>query len=163
MPKRGAKSKLTKDRIDSICTYIENGMTNADAATLSGITDRVFYKWIAQAEEALAKAEEGDKSLLRKCKLQIELKESVEKAKSSFKAFHIQNITRASARNWTASAWMLERKYPEEFGMLDRQTVLAQKDKQAKQSEKDNLIEALRIACKDVADLAMQGDEPEDV
>ena len=41
---------------------------------------------------------------------------AVKKAEANAIVAHIKNISDASKSNWTASAWFLERKYPELFG-----------------------------------------------
>ena len=70
--------------------------------------ESTFYRWI------------GDP----KNKLQRELSEGLKKEESAFKRTLLTTIRSAAlARNqyWTAAAWLLERKYPDEFGKADRQ------------------------------------------
>ena len=44
-------------------------------------------------------------------------KESVKKAKAAFRLFHMKQIRDAAASgNWQASAWSLERCFPDEYG-----------------------------------------------
>lgn len=38
----------------------------------------------------------------------------IKKAEIECKMFHLKKVV--AAKHWTASAWMLERKWPEEFG-----------------------------------------------
>ena len=57
-------------------------------------------------------------------KLQRALCEGLKKEEASFKQTLLTTIRAAAlARNqyWTAAAWLLERKYPDEYGKADRQ------------------------------------------
>ena len=75
----------------------------------SGIHESTFYRWI------------GDP----KNKLQRALSEGLKKEESAFKRTLLTTIRSAAlARNqyWTAAAWLLERKYPDEFGKAERKS-----------------------------------------
>lgn len=125
----GRHSKLNKDLVDEILTYKENGLSDADICDMTGIDQSTFYAWLKEAETGLnyKHPDEPAKNL----ELKVELSEGLKRAKVSFKAYHIQNITKASKKNWQASAWMLERMYPKEFGRIDRQIAImgdAEKD-----------------------------------
>lgn len=153
--KRGAHTKLTRELIDSICTYIENGMTNKDAADLSDVTEDTLYRWLREADE---KDDQGNPLPHRR--LQFELKTAMNKARASFKAYHVQTIIRASRKQWTASAWLLERKFPEEYAAADRSFIMSAQKAAMERTEDDGLIAALTSS-----DIGMveTGDEPEDV
>jgi len=70
-------------------------MTKKDAIALSGISEAAFYA--RQKED-------------------VEFSELVKKAEISFKLRHLHNIEKHSQENWSASAWLLERKFKQEFG-----------------------------------------------
>jgi hypothetical protein len=42
--------------------------------------------------------------------------EAAKKALADAQIRHIENINKASAKNWLASAWLLERRYPKQWG-----------------------------------------------
>ena len=157
MPKAklGRSTKLTRDLIDSICTYIENGMTNKDAANLSDITEDTLYRWLREADE-----KDSQGKPLPGRKLQIELKQAIEKSKATFKAYHVRTIIQASRKTWQASAWLLERKFPEEYASADRAFIMSAQKAAMERTEDDGLIAALTAP--DVGMVEM-GDEPEDV
>ena len=51
----------------------------------------------------------------------MEFLESVKKAEEKAKAYHLQQIRKASENgSWQASAWYLERKHPNEWGKQQR-------------------------------------------
>jgi hypothetical protein len=45
---------------------------------------------------------------------------AVEKALAEAESRDLATILKASAKNWTAAAWRLERRYPERYGRFDR-------------------------------------------
>lgn len=108
-PNSGRRTKLTTELINEICSYVENGNTNKDAAILSNVGESTFYLWLQKAEE--------DKKA-KKESIYMEFLESLKKALVTFKAYHIQQVTKAAKdpRYWAASMTLLERKFPEEFG-----------------------------------------------
>ena len=108
MSNAGRPSKLTEELQAEICKYIEQGNTYDRACRLTGISDSIFYLWKAEGE----KSESGK---------YFEFLEAVKKAADLFKAWNIGVIMKAAQENtWQAAAWLLERKYPEEFGRRDR-------------------------------------------
>lgn len=151
----GPKPKLTDQLIDDISTYIENGMSNKDAADLCQITDVTLYRWLREAD-----AVDADGKPIAKNKQQRKLRDAIIKARAAFKAFHVQSIIRASRKTWQASAWLLERRFPEEYGSTDRAYAMALQRAAAEVHEDDGLLDAL-TAVPSGAD--MIGDVPSDI
>jgi hypothetical protein len=78
--------------------YLELGLTLDDACKLSDCS----------------------KHLLSNLRTDLDFEEFIQKALVLNKSKHLENISRAGdTGNWTASAWILERKFPEEFGKKD--------------------------------------------
>ena len=103
-------AKYSEELTEEICKHIRNGVLNKDAAILSGISEATFYLW--QQE----KLEDGKDNP----QFHLEFLESIKKAESARKRNFISTIVTASEKNWQASAWYLERVYPEEFGRKER-------------------------------------------
>ena len=114
----GRKSKLNREVLDEILTYKENGLTDKDICDIVGIEQATFYGWLKEAETGIDRNNPGRPA--KNLELKIELSQGLKKARAAFKAYHIQNINNAARKEWTASAWMLERFYPKEFGRIDR-------------------------------------------
>jgi len=112
----GRPTKLTPELQKEICTYIENGSSFIDACTLCNISEGIFYEWKKHGREAIEKGISNRYS---------DFLESLKKAEAKFKVYHIQRITLAakSSQHWTASAWILERKYNSEFGRKDSMNI----------------------------------------
>ena len=101
------RPKLTQEIVDEAIRPKADGLSNGDIICALGIHESTFYRWI------------GDP----KNKLQRELSEGLKKEEAAFKQTLLTTIRSAAlARNqyWTAAAWLLERKYPDEYGKADR-------------------------------------------
>lgn len=101
------RPKLTQELVDRAIALKRDGLSNGDIICALGIHESTFYRWI------------GDP----KNKLQRELSEGLKKEEAAFKQTLLTTIRSAAlARNqyWTAAAWLLERKYPDEYGKADR-------------------------------------------
>lgn len=82
-----------------LCTYLSNGSNRTDAVTLSGIHYDTFLTWMKERPE---------------------FSEAIKKAEATCKQRNIQIVQKAAITTWTAAAWWLERKYPNEFGLKMR-------------------------------------------
>jgi transposase len=101
------RAKLTQEMVDQAIRLKADGLSNGDIVCALGIHESTFYRWI------------GDP----KNRLQRELSEGLKKEESEFKRTLLTTIRSAAlARNqyWTAAAWLLERKYPDEYGKAER-------------------------------------------
>lgn len=91
-------AKYEPSLVKSIIKDIAEGATFKDACDLAGITFETFNTW-------------------RKDPSKPEFSEGIKKALIKFKQTHLKNVSKAGAKGvWQASAWVLERKFPEEFG-----------------------------------------------
>ena len=101
------KTKLTKEVQEQICKYIEIGVPIKFAAEACGISERTFYNWMERGE----KENKG-------CFFQFF--QSVKKALAKSVARDIAIIEKAAQEGkWQASAWRLERRHPEFFGVKE--------------------------------------------
>ena len=116
------KAIISKDVVNEILTYKENGLTDKDICDMVGISQQTFYRWLKDAETGVDT--DNPSRPASDLELKQELSEGLKRAQAAFKAYHIQNITKAARKNWQASAWMLERMFPKEFSRIDRQIAL---------------------------------------
>jgi transposase len=101
------KPKLTEDLIQEMARLKRDGLTNKDICRAVGIHEATLYRWVGKPTTRLHRA----------------LCEELKKAESDYKAQLLNTIRAAAlAKNsyWTAAAWLLERKYPDEYGRVDR-------------------------------------------
>lgn len=104
---RMRKPKLTQELVDQAIELKADGLNDADIIAALGICASTFYRWLQKPDN----------------KLKRSLKEGLKKAESSYKQVLLNTIKAAALEktgNWTAAAWLLERKYPDEFGRPDR-------------------------------------------
>lgn len=102
------RPKLTKEMVDQAIRLKADGLSNGDIICALGVHESTFYRWIGEPKN----------------KLQRELCEGLKKEEAEFKHTLLTTIRAAAlARNqyWTAAAWLLERKFPDEYGKAERQ------------------------------------------
>lgn len=103
---------LNEELIEEICDWISKGNTFYRACILCNISEASFYEWKKRGNEELKNGEET---------VYTEFIESVKKAEEKFKAWNVAQIMKASQNGtWQSSAWLLERKYPDEFGRREK-------------------------------------------
>jgi hypothetical protein len=121
------KPKLTEELIKEICKYISNGLGVKDCCDIVGISQQSFYRWQTEAETGFKEGKE-ELGAATNIKLKRLLSEEIKKAYSKYKLVHITRINEASKNEWQASAWMLERKFPDEFAKPDKFKIYGGKD-----------------------------------
>lgn len=85
---------------------IRLGLTRERSCNYAGVSVPIFYAFQAKNRE---------------------FQDEVKRAESRCQAFHLLKIRKAAAEGqWQASGWMLERKWPEEFGKVDRHLIRMQ-------------------------------------
>lgn len=107
-------SKLTPERQARLCQAIELGATYVHACNYAGISYETFRRWQREnpAFHDAIKMAEG--------KATVGWLSQIEKA--------------ASEGNWTAAAWKLERRYPNDYGRRDGSKTV-QDDQEGKERE----------------------------
>ena len=102
----GARALLTDEVADRIVTLLRAGCYDRVAAEAAGIAPRTFREWLQRG-----------RSLLERDAPYRRLLERVQKARAEGEATHVARITAAAQQgDWHASAWFLERSYPERWG-----------------------------------------------
>ena len=85
-----------------------HGMSNADICRGLGVSETAWYKWLKDPDS----------------KVKVALVEGIKKAEAEYKETLLQSImataTREKNPQWTAAAWLLERKYPDEYAQTTR-------------------------------------------
>lgn len=90
-------SKYTPDRVDKICSYLQQGNARKTAAVLSGITEETFHSWLKRYpgfSELIRQAEEEAIANMVK----VVVNDAIQKG------------------NAKSAQWYLERKRPEDWG-----------------------------------------------
>lgn len=92
--------KYCEEIIKQIEEGLEAGLSQKSVCDYVGISEDAFYRWIKEHNE---------------------FNERIKKATSVKKKELLVKIEEAGAKNWQAYAWILERCYPDEYGMKTRQ------------------------------------------
>lgn len=98
----GRKTLFNDDIVERLCLAHENGASKKLCAEMCGISRETLHSWLRQGREAKSgkKKDFYDKWLI---------------SHGKFKMFHLQNITKASEKDWKASKYLLEVSDPDEF------------------------------------------------
>ena len=103
----GRKQKLDKDGIRRAVQLKKGGAANKDIAAALCVAEQTFSTWINHP----------------KTDNQRELAEELKKAEAEYKNALLAIIAKAAReKDWKAAAFLLERKYPEEYSRVDRVT-----------------------------------------
>ena len=102
------KPKLTTRMVEQAVEMKLHGLSNVDICAGLGITEGTFYRWLREDDTKLKRA----------------LKQGLKKAEAEYKETLLRSImvtaTREKNPQWTAAAWLLERKYPDEYAQTTR-------------------------------------------
>lgn len=112
------RCKCTKRVVEQAVELKRSGLADIDICRALGMSQSAFYRWIQIGSDTTG-AYDGDKNI----RLKRALVEGLKKAESEYKQILLETIRAAAMEktgNWTAAAWLLERKYPNEFGKSER-------------------------------------------
>lgn len=120
----GRPFKLTPEVIDKIASYVRTGSYIETAAIAAGVSKAVFYMWLKAANDVADRvkrslAEGVTLALSPKEQILLRFLDAVEKAQAEAELADVVTIRQASAANWQAAAWRLERKFPDKWGRRD--------------------------------------------
>lgn len=103
--KRGQKPRLTPELAEQAIQLVKGGASNQDVIAWLGIGDSTFYRWLREPKDEAQEA----------------LAEGMKRAETERKLWHLQRIHKAAENgDWKASAWYLERRYPNEYARTQR-------------------------------------------
>ena len=103
-------SKLTPAVVATVLGNLAAGNYIETSCAAAGIVRATYYLW-------LDKAESDPDSVY------AEFAALAEKARAQAEAANLRIIRKAANDSWQAAAWLLERVYPERYGMRNRTTV----------------------------------------
>lgn len=117
----GRPTKLNHEIARRLLEMFALGASQADACRYAGISHDSLQRWIAAGRAELARIEaqgEGDYLVSDAALLVL----GIDRALGEFARANLDNIRFAarSPRNWTASAWLLERRLPDDWGKREK-------------------------------------------
>ena len=87
--------KYTPENVKKILEQLSIGMSRDDTCDLVGINRDTFYDWFKNRPDFSDGVIRAEKMCKQRC---------------------VVRIQNASRKSWNAAAWLLERKYPDEYG-----------------------------------------------
>lgn len=123
---KGRRSQLETNtaKVDRFLNYLRLGHYINQACAMVGIAESTYHYWRKTAEEIEDQVQDGsieEDDLTESDLLLLEFLESVKRARAEAEAFHLKNIREAGdTGSWQASAWWLERSFPDRWGRKDR-------------------------------------------
>lgn len=114
---RGRPPKLAKHEeiFDRIEESLKKGNPLAVVASDAGISRRTFYNYLEKGRKARRLHEEEGEQLTQWDDVYIRLANMVENLEAAVQKKLYDRIEDASEKNWTAAAWILERRFPEDW------------------------------------------------
>lgn len=105
----GSDAKLTDETTERICVAIRQGATLESAAIYAGVPRSTFHDWLRRGRQP------GARNPYKAFVAQID------EALAHFEVNAVAQIAKAGADGeWQASAWRLERRYPDRYGRRTR-------------------------------------------
>jgi hypothetical protein len=111
--------KLNPTVVQRLVEMYRLGATLADACRYAGIARQTLYDWIEEGRahlDYIANAPDGDYDLSEQATLVLLL----DRASAEFAKRQLEKINVAAGREWTAAAWLLERRLPDEWAKRER-------------------------------------------
>jgi hypothetical protein len=96
------------------------------AAAYAGVQKATIYNWMRRGRDELRRVDNGPGRKVKKAEeLHVDLLYAVEYAQAEAAQRDLQNVSFAAdyLGDWRASAWRMERRYPEQWGRREHQTV----------------------------------------
>jgi transposase len=114
-------TKLTPELQVKIVEALKMGNYIETAAALAGINKTTIYEWLKRGARELERVENNPNAKIRKDEERfVVFSNAVKKAQAEAEQRDVLIIAKASQSDWKASAWRLERKYPQRWGRKDR-------------------------------------------
>lgn len=118
-------TKLTDILVEEFATRIKLGLSYAMTCAHLGISYETFRRWRNEGTELI----KNPKRKSKKNDLLIKFVQEVDKANAENVMRRLGRIDKASTEGkWQADAWFLERRFPEEFGRVDRLKLTGEED-----------------------------------
>ena len=114
----GRPTKLTSELQSRIVQAIQAGNYIETAAAYAGISKNTLFDWLRRGAREKERVAGKPRARVRKEEAPyVEFSDSVEKALAEAEVRDVVNVMKAAdGGQWQASAWRLERKFPDRWG-----------------------------------------------
>lgn len=122
--KGGRPTKLTPKLQKEIMTVIRSGNYIETACAYVGINKDTYYEWMKRGAREIDRVENNPKARVRKDeKKYVDFSKEMTKALAHAEIRDVAIIAKAGETNWQASAWRLERKFPQKWGRKENYSI----------------------------------------
>lgn len=119
---RGRPTKLTPELVTTLINALQRSAYVETAIAYAGINKDTYYEWVREGARASERENKGE-ILDDHDRALADFSDSVKKALALAELKNLETIQLAGKTNWTAAAWMLERRYPERYSRRDRMSL----------------------------------------
>lgn len=124
----GRPSSLTPEVQEIVVDALKAGAYHETAAGVVGVHISTLRDWLRRGARELRRLQRNPKAKpLKSERIYAAFSDACRKAMAGSELGDLKTIARASARQWQAAAWRLERKYPDRYGRRDRHEVTGAK------------------------------------
>lgn len=107
------------ERVDELLQAIRLGLSIEKASDYAGLSAIIVRRWIEAGREEAKRYEDDEDADESAGSLEYKFFCRYKKAVAEFDAGNTTRITKvAAAGNWQASAWLLERRNPKDWGLM---------------------------------------------
>jgi hypothetical protein len=121
----GRPTKLTKQLQEQIVMTLRMGNYIETAAAFAGLNKVTLYEWLKRGRAEINRVGEGDhgKKVAKHEEIYVDFTNAVGVAMAEAELRDNQIIYNAAKNDWKASAWRLERKYPNKWGRKEQHEI----------------------------------------
>ena len=123
--KKGRPGKLTPETIETLVDMVRDGNPFVTACEAAGINKDTRINWMRDAKKRLDDASQfvslhpdKEDEIYRAVSKHLEVQLFLEtiKAEADYKKTLLKRVKKQSKRDWKAAAWLLAKRWPNEFG-----------------------------------------------
>lgn len=121
MAKTGRPEKLTKQLQEEMVKHVRSGNYVETVCAYVGIYKDTFYNWMRRGAKEKERVMKNPKARIRKDEQKyVEFSDAIKEAEASAEMRDVTLIAKAAEDQWQASAWRLERKFPQRWGRKEQ-------------------------------------------
>ena len=113
-------TKLTKKLAEQLTDLIREGNYMETACAYVGVDSSTVRKWTKRGIRERERMEKTGDAVIPNEKIYFDFSKLLEKANAESEMNRIENIKRLSIEDWKASAWFLERRFPQRWAKKER-------------------------------------------
>jgi len=117
----GRKTKLNEKITKELVSLLKSGCFVEQCVRTVGITKTIYYRWLKRGEAEITRFEDefedNEKAKIIRSELKyVAFVDAIREAEESAETAAVINIKANFLEDWKASAWFLERRYPQRWG-----------------------------------------------